>query len=99
MPSSKPGRPQLSKNHCRTHSTPRLRVLTLIFLVSTLACSRKAAAPPPPAASPKNPLGLTGTPRFAWRGLHFDVARHFFPVADVERLLDLMALLKLNVFH
>ena len=35
-------------------------------------------------------------PRFAWRGLHLDVARHFFPVAFIERLLDLMALYKLN---
>ena len=38
-------------------------------------------------------------PRFAWRGLHLDVARHFFPVTFIERLLDLMALYKLNTFH
>ena len=38
-------------------------------------------------------------PRFAWRGLHLDVARHFFPVMFIERLLDLMALYKLNTFH
>jgi hexosaminidase len=38
-------------------------------------------------------------PSFAWRGLHLDVVRHFFPVAFLERLLDLMALYKLNTFH
>ena len=38
-------------------------------------------------------------PRFAWRGMHLDVCRHFFPVAVVERLLDLLALHKFNVFH
>ena len=38
-------------------------------------------------------------PRFAWRGLHLDVARHFFPITFIERLLDLMALYKLNTFH
>lgn len=38
-------------------------------------------------------------PRFAWRGLMLDVSRHFCPKPDVERLLDLMALHKLNVFH
>jgi hexosaminidase len=38
-------------------------------------------------------------PRFAWRGAMLDVARHFFPVADVKRYLDLMALYKLNVLH
>lgn len=38
-------------------------------------------------------------PAFAWRGLLLDVARHFFPVSDLERVLDRMALLKLNVLH
>jgi hexosaminidase len=38
-------------------------------------------------------------PRFAWRGLHLDVGRHFFNVDDVKRFLDLMALYKFNTFH
>ncbi|HYD55183.1 MAG TPA: beta-N-acetylhexosaminidase [Gemmatimonadaceae bacterium] len=38
-------------------------------------------------------------PRFAWRGLHLDVARHFMPVEVVKRYLELMALHKMNVFH
>ena len=38
-------------------------------------------------------------PRFRWRGLMLDVGRHWFPVADVERTLDGMAAVKLNVFH
>ena len=38
-------------------------------------------------------------PRFAWRGLLIDVARHWEPVAVVERNLDAMAAVKLNVFH
>jgi hexosaminidase len=38
-------------------------------------------------------------PRFAWRGAHLDVARHFFPVATVERYIDLLALYKLNILH
>jgi hexosaminidase len=38
-------------------------------------------------------------PRFAWRGQHLDCARHFFSVGFILRLLDLMALLKLNRFH
>ncbi len=38
-------------------------------------------------------------PRFAWRGLMLDVARHWFPLADVKRTLDGMAAVKLNVFH
>ena len=42
---------------------------------------------------------IVDRPRFAWRGLHLDVARHFFPVAVVERYIDLMARYKLNRFH
>jgi hexosaminidase len=38
-------------------------------------------------------------PRFPWRGAHLDVARHFIPKQDVIRLLDAMALHKLNRFH
>jgi len=38
-------------------------------------------------------------PRFPWRGLMLDVARHWMPLADVKRTLDGMAAVKLNVFH
>ncbi|MFJ6349205.1 MULTISPECIES: beta-N-acetylhexosaminidase [unclassified Streptomyces] len=38
-------------------------------------------------------------PRFSWRGLMLDVARHFMPKDDVLRQLDLMAAHKLNVLH
>ncbi len=38
-------------------------------------------------------------PRFKWRGLMLDSARHFQSVADIEKLLDWMSLQKLNVLH
>ncbi|GGZ22075.1 beta-N-acetylhexosaminidase [Streptomyces poonensis] len=38
-------------------------------------------------------------PRFRWRGMMLDVARHFTPKEGVLRHLDLMAAHKLNVFH
>ena len=42
---------------------------------------------------------ITDSPRFGWRGQHLDCARHFFAVPTILRLLDLMALMKLNRFH
>ncbi len=39
---------------------------------------------------------ITDHPRFAWRGLLIDPARHFIPVPDVEQYLDAMALHKFN---
>jgi hexosaminidase len=38
-------------------------------------------------------------PRFRWRGLMIDCGRHFEPVAVIERTLDGMAAVKLNVLH
>ncbi|WP_363326013.1 beta-N-acetylhexosaminidase [uncultured Pseudokineococcus sp.] len=38
-------------------------------------------------------------PRFAWRGVMLDVARHFMPKHDVLRFIDLMAMHRLNTLH
>jgi hexosaminidase len=38
-------------------------------------------------------------PRFSWRGIMLDVARHFFKVDDVKKLIDLSAYYKINKFH
>ncbi|MFF8278239.1 beta-N-acetylhexosaminidase [Streptomyces lateritius] len=45
------------------------------------------------------PITVEDAPRFGWRGLLLDVARHFTPKDDVLRYLDLLAAHKLNVFH
>ena len=38
-------------------------------------------------------------PEFSWRGMHLDVARHYFSVAFIKKFLDYMAMHKMNVFH
>ena len=38
-------------------------------------------------------------PRFGWRGVMLDVARHFRPLPDLLRFVDLLSLHKYNVFH
>ena len=42
---------------------------------------------------------INDRPRFAYRGLLLDVARHYFPVAYIKKYLDFMAFHKLNYFH
>ena len=42
---------------------------------------------------------IVDRPRFKWRGLLIDVSRHFEPVDVIERNLDAMAAVKLNVLH
>ncbi|WP_248964221.1 beta-N-acetylhexosaminidase [Sphaerisporangium perillae] len=38
-------------------------------------------------------------PRFSWRGAHLDVSRHFMPKREVLRMIDLLAVHKLNRLH
>jgi hexosaminidase len=52
----------------------------------------------------KGPITLPGgravdRPRFAYRGAMLDVARHFFGVAEVERLIGLSTMYKVNYLH
>ncbi|MBU9846557.1 beta-N-acetylhexosaminidase [Rahnella ecdela] len=44
-------------------------------------------------------VSIHDQPRFAWRGVLLDSARHFLPVSDIKRQLDGMAAAKLNVLH
>lgn len=42
---------------------------------------------------------ISDKPRYGWRGCHLDVSRQFYPVADIKRLIDILAWLKVNIFH
>jgi len=44
-------------------------------------------------------LSIEDGPTWGWRGVHLDVARHFFPLADVLRFIDLAAAHRLNRVH
>ncbi len=44
-------------------------------------------------------MRIDDAPRFGWRGLMLDSARHFQSVDEIKQLLDAMALHKLNTFH
>ncbi len=42
---------------------------------------------------------INDQPRFGYRGMHLDCARHFFPIEFVKRYIDIMALHNMNTFH
>lgn len=44
-------------------------------------------------------VSITDEPRFAYRGFMLDVARHFFTVEEVKRMIDVMSYYKMNAFH
>lgn len=44
-------------------------------------------------------LSIEDKPRFAYRGMHLDVGRHFFGVAYIKKYIDFIAMHKMNTFH
>ncbi|MEQ1964195.1 family 20 glycosylhydrolase [Xenorhabdus khoisanae] len=44
-------------------------------------------------------VNITDKPRFPWRGVMLDSARHFLPIESIKRQLEGMAAAKINVFH
>jgi len=59
-----------------------------------------AARPSPGGGELRVPCGrILDAPGYAWRGLSLDLARAFFTPGEVRRVIDLIALYKLNVLH
>ena len=46
-----------------------------------------------------SPVVIDDAPRFGYRGMMLDCARHFFPLEFVKRYIDLLAMHNMNVFH
>ena len=44
-------------------------------------------------------VSIEDEPRFAYRGMHLDVGRHFFSVDFIKEYIDFIALYKMNTFH
>jgi len=42
---------------------------------------------------------IKDAPRYVYRGMHLDVARHYFPVPFIKKFIDLIAMHKMNTFH
>lgn len=48
---------------------------------------------------PNLPISISDAPRFRWRGLLLDTARHYVPVPFIEHVLDGLSMLRMNVLH
>ena len=58
---------------------------------------RSGAARPRALSIPH--VSIEDAPRYAWRGLMIDVARHFLPLRELRRIIELMAMHKLNTLN
>lgn len=81
----------VSRNASLLHALQTLR--QLLPAVAYADSSRSSQPWRLPACS------IRDWPRYGWRGMMLDVARHFFDVGQVKRLLDLMSMHKFNVLH
>lgn len=55
--------------------------------------------PAPDVKWSANCVYVNDAPRFGYRGMHLDVARHMFSVDEIKTFIDLLAMHKLNRFH
>lgn len=44
-------------------------------------------------------VNISDHPKYAWRGMHLDVSRHFFSTDYLRKYIDMMALYKMNKLH
>ncbi|OZB83507.1 MAG: hypothetical protein B7X41_15460, partial [Microbacterium sp. 14-71-5] len=72
-------------------------VQALLQLLPPRAYRRAPIASDPAVAVPA--VRIEDAPRYRWRGLMLDVARHFAPTAEVLRVIDQLAMHRLNVLH
>jgi len=82
----------VNEGHAELHAPTVVGVIRGLETLLQLA-DADSAGPYLPAVT------IQDHPRFAWRGLLLDVCRHWEPVAVIERTLDAMAAVKLNVLH
>ena len=84
-----------------TGSTPAGVFYGVQTLRQLLPADFLRTAPPPGPVPPVSVPGVvvSDEPRLGWRGAHLDVARHFMPKAWILRMIDLLALHKINVLH
>lgn len=76
-----------------------LNAPTHLGILRGLATLRELASPTKSGGSTLPEVDVMDAPRFPWRGLLIDGARHFMPLSVVKRNLDGMWATKLNVLH
>ncbi|MAL59116.1 MAG: beta-N-acetylhexosaminidase [Flavobacteriaceae bacterium] len=62
-----------------------------------VSLERRNSFPKPSASLPL--VEINDFPKFSYRGMHLDVARHFFDKEFVKKYISYLAMLKMNYFH
>jgi len=90
---------EVAGNHIRLSADKPLGVLRGInTLLQLVQLNNAGGGTGSPGFSVRS-MSVRDEPRFAWRGLSLDVARHFMPLGEVQRTIDGLSAVKLNVLH
>lgn len=81
-----------------TPQSARLQAVNISGVLRGLATFAQLVTPGPQGFQAAA-VHIEDRPRFPWRGLMMDVSRHWMPLEVVQRNLEAMAAVKLNVFH
>jgi len=76
-----------------------LEARTPAGLVHAIVTLRQLLSTAPDGTLQVPAVRIEDAPRYAWRGLSLDVARHFVATQDLKVVIGLMAHYKLNVLH
>lgn len=76
-----------------------VQTLRQLLPASTLRRATASTAGGEAAVIEVDAVEIEDAPRFGWRGMMLDVARHFMPKHDVLRVIDLLSLHRLNTLH
>lgn len=71
----------------------------IFYGLQTLSQLLPTAASTAPASLSLPAVEIIDKPRHVWRGMMLDVGRYFYPVEDVKKLIDHMAMYKMNTFQ
>ena len=103
-----PGSSLGAEGYRLTVEPQRVQVEAATLAGAFYACQTMRQLLPPAIFSPEQVEGIewampcvriSDRPRFPWRGIVLDSARHVQPKEFIKRLIDLLALHKMNVFH
>jgi hexosaminidase len=102
-PSARPGpeayRLDVSRHRVRLRARTAEGLFRGVQTLRQLLPARVESATTQPGPWTVPAVRVEDRPRFAWRGAHLDVARHFFTVQEVKRYIELISIYKVNRLH
>jgi hexosaminidase len=84
---------QVMQSHCSINFSSKESLVNAIYTYMQLLPIKKITS------TLVNTITVIDYPKFAYRGMHLDVSRHFFDIDFIKKYIDYLAFHKMNIFH